>query len=308
MNTPSDASGLPSDETQRRRAGLLNGAGAYLLWGFLPLYFSALAPAGSLEILAHRIVWCLLVCAVLLAITRGYTTVWSVLRSPRSTGLLTAASILVGINWLGFLLGVELGRVVKVSLGYYINPLITILLGVIFLREKLRPLQWAAVAVAVVAVLVISVGYGSVPWLGLLVATTFGGYGLVKNRVGGAVGAVSGLSIETLILFVPALAFILWATAAGQSTFTTEGSWHIVLMLMLGPATAVPLLLFSAAARRIPLSWVGMLQFMTPTMQFITGVWILGEEMSPARWTGFAIIWIACTLFIVDMVRASRRR
>ena len=245
---------------------------------------------------------------MLLAITRGYTTVWSVLRSPRSTGLLTAASILVGINWLGFLLGVELGRVVEVSLGYYINPLITILLGVIFLREKLRPLQWAAVAVAVVAVLVISVGYGSVPWLGLLVATTFGGYGLVKNRVGGAVGAVSGLSIETLILFVPALAFILWATAAGQSTFTTEGSWHIVLMLMLGPATAVPLLLFSAAARRIPLSWVGMLQFMTPTMQFITGVWILGEEMSPARWTGFAIIWIACTLFIVDMVRASRRR
>ena len=308
MNTPSDASGLPSDETQRRRAGLLNGAGAYLLWGFLPLYFSALAPAGSLEILAHRIVWCLLVCAVLLAITRGYTTVWSVLRSPRSTGLLTAASILVGINWLGFLLGVELGRVVEVSLGYYINPLITILLGVIFLREKLRPLQWAAVAVAVVAVLVISIGYGSVPWLGLLVATTFGGYGLVKNRVGGAVGAVSGLSIETLILFVPALAFILWATAAGQSTFTTEGSWHIVLMLLLGPATAVPLLLFSAAARRIPLSWVGMLQFMTPTMQFITGVWILGEEMSPARWTGFAIIWIACTLFIVDMVRASRRR
>jgi chloramphenicol-sensitive protein RarD len=308
VNTPSDASGLPSDETQRRRAGLLNGAGAYLLWGFLPLYFSALAPAGSLEILAHRIVWCLLVCAVLLAVTRGYTTVWSILRSPRSTGLLTAASILVGINWLGFLLGVELGRVVEVSLGYYINPLITILLGVIFLREKLRPLQWAAVAVAAVAVLVISIGYGSVPWLGLLVATTFGGYGLVKNRVGGAVGAVSGLSIETLILFIPALVFILWATAAGQSTFTTEGSWHIVLMLMLGPATAVPLLLFSAAARRIPLSWVGMLQFMTPTMQFITGVWILGEEMSPARWTGFAIIWIACTLFIIDMVRASRRR
>lgn len=308
MNTPSDTPGLPPDETQRRRAGLLNGAGAYLLWGFLPLYFSALAPAGSLEILAHRIVWCLVFCAVLLALTRGYTTVWSVLRSPRSTGLLTAASILVGINWLGFLLGVELGRVVEVSLGYYINPLITILLGVIFLREKLRPLQWAAVAVAVVAVLVISIGYGSVPWLGLLVATTFGGYGLVKNRVGGAVGAVSGLSIETLILFVPALAFILWATAAGQSTFTTEGSWHIVLMLLLGPATAVPLLLFSAAARRIPLSWVGMLQFVTPTMQFITGVWILGEEMSPARWTGFAIIWIACTLFIVDMVRASRRR
>ena len=308
MNTPSDTPGLPPDETQRRRAGLLNGAGAYLLWGFLPLYFSALAPAGSLEILAHRIVWCLVFCAVLLALTRGYTTVWTILKNPRSTGLLTAASILVGINWLGFLLGVELGRVVEVSLGYYINPLITILLGVIFLREKLRPLQWAAVAVAVVAVLVISIGYGSVPWLGLLVATTFGGYGLVKNRVGGAVGAVSGLSIETLILFVPALAFILWATAAGQSTFTTEGSWHIVLMLMLGPATAVPLLLFSAAARRIPLSWVGMLQFMTPTMQFITGVWILGEEMSPARWTGFAIIWIACTLFIVDMVRASRRR
>ena len=233
---------------------------------------------------------------------------WRVLRNPRTTGLLTAASILVGINWLGFLLGVELGRVVEVSLGYYINPLITILLGVIFLRERLRPLQWAAVAVAFVAVLVISIGYGSVPWLGLLVATTFGGYGLVKNRVGPTVGAVSGLSIETLILVVPAAAYMGWAMATGVSTFTTEGSWHVVLMLLLGPATAVPLLLFSAAARRIPLSWVGMLQFITPTMQFITGVWILGEEMTPARWAGFAIIWIACALFITDMVRASRRR
>ena len=308
MTSTPDQPGLPPDETQRRRAGLFNGAGAYLLWGFLPLYFSALAPAGSLEILAHRIVWCLFFCALLLALTRGYATVWRVLRNPRTTGLLTAASILVGINWLGFLLGVELGRVVEVSLGYYINPLITILLGVIFLGERLRPLQWAAVAVAFVAVLVISIGYGSVPWLGLLVATTFGGYGLVKNRVGPTVGAVSGLSIETLILVVPAAAYMGWAMATGVSTFTTEGSWHVVLMLLLGPATAVPLLLFSAAARRIPLSWVGMLQFITPTMQFITGVWILGEEMTPARWAGFAIIWIACALFITDMVRASRRR
>ena len=216
--------------------------------------------------------------------------------------------MLIAINWLGFLLGVELGRVVEVSLGYYINPLITILLGVVFLRERLRPLQWTAVGVAAVAVLVISIGYGSVPWLGLLVAFTFAGYGLLKNRVGATVGALGGLTVETLILTVPAAAFIGWTLAADTDTFTTQGSWHFVFMLLLGPATALPLLLFSAAARRIPLSWVGMLQFITPSMQFVTGVWLLGEEMSPARWAGFAIIWVACALFITDMVRTSRRR
>jgi len=301
-------SGLPADETARRRAGLANGATAYLLWGFLPLYFDSLAPAGSLEILAHRIVWCLLFCGILLALTRGYPLVHRILTSPRTTAILVAASVLIAINWLGFLLGVELGRVVEVSLGYYINPLITILLGVVFLRERLRPLQWAAVAVAAVAVLVISIGYGSVPWLGLLVAFTFAGYGLLKNRVGGTVGALGGLTVETLILTLPAAAFIGWTLASGADTFTSQGSWHLVFMLLLGPATALPLLLFSAAARRIPLSWVGMLQFITPTMQFLTGVYLLGEEMAPARWAGFVIIWIACALFIVDMVRTSRRR
>ena len=169
--------------------------------GFLPLYFDSLAPAGSLEILSHRIVWCLLFCALLLALTRGYPLVWRILRSPRTTVTLLAASVLIAINWLGFLLGVELGRVVEVSLGDHINPLITILLGVVFLRERLRPLQWTAVGVAAVAVLVISIGYGSVP-LGLLVAFTFAGYGLLKNRVGATVGALGGLTVETLILTV----------------------------------------------------------------------------------------------------------
>ncbi|MGO1397220.1 MAG: EamA family transporter RarD [Brevibacterium yomogidense] len=308
MTQTPEPSGLPADETARRRAGLVNGTTAYLLWGFLPLYFDSLAPAGSLEILSHRIVWCLLFCALLLALTRGYPLVWRILRSPRTTVTLLAASVLIAINWLGFLLGVELGRVVEVSLGYYINPLITILLGVVFLRERLRPLQWTAVGVAAVAVLVISIGYGSVPWLGLLVAFTFAGYGLLKNRVGATVGALGGLTVETLILTVPAAAFIGWTLAADTDTFTTQGSWHFVFMLLLGPATALPLLLFSAAARRIPLSWVGMLQFITPSMQFVTGVWLLGEEMSPARWAGFAIIWVACALFITDMVRTSRRR
>lgn len=307
MTPPPVSPALPPDESARRRDGLLNGTGAYLLWGFLPLYFTALAPAGSLEILSHRIVWCLVFCALILALTRGYPAVWTILTDRRTMGILTAASVLIALNWLGFLLGVELNRVVEVSLGYYINPLITILLGVIFLRERLRPLQWAAVGVAVVAVLIISVGYGAVPWLGLLVAFTFAGYGLLKNRVGPTVGAVSGLSVETLILTLPAAAYIGWAIAAGTSTFETEGTWHVLLMLLLGPATAVPLLLFSAAARRIPLSWVGMLQFITPTMQFLTGVFLLGEDMSPARWAGFVFIWIACTLFIIDMVRASRR-
>ena len=181
-------------------------------------------------------------------------------------------------------------------------------LGVVFLGEKLRPLQWVAMAVGTIAVVVIAVGYGQVPWLALLVSFSFGLYGLIKNKVGGRVGALEGLTVESTVLTPFALAAIAWFVLSGNSHFGTEGMGHTLIMLSLGPVTAIPLILFGAATRRVPLSWVGMMQYITPTMQFILGVTVLGEEMSTARWIGFFIIWSAVAILTVDMVRASRRR
>jgi chloramphenicol-sensitive protein RarD len=282
--------------------------GAYLLWGLLPLYFSVLAPADSFEILAHRIVWCTVFCLLLLALTGGFRALRTALTDGKVLGTLALAAVLVCGNWLVFLLGVMSGNVVEISLGYYINPLLSILLGVFVLRERLRPLQWVAIGLAAAAVVVITVGYGAVPWFGLAVAVTFAGYGLVKNRVGAKVGALSGLTVESIVLTPLALGWIGWTYLAGTATFSGEGSGHVLLMLLLGPATALPLLLFGSAARRIPLSWVGMLQYVTPTMQFLTGVFLMGEEMSAARWAGFGLIWVACLVLITDMVRRARRR
>ncbi len=286
----------------------MSGAGAYLLWGLLPLYFTALAPADSLEVLAHRIVWCTLFCLVLLACTGGFSQLRAALTDRRVFLTLSLAAVLVCANWLVFLIGVQTGNVVEVSLGYYINPLLSILLGVIVLRERLRPLQWTAIGIAAAAVLVIAVGYGAVPWFGLAVAVSFAAYGLVKNKVGAKVGALSGLTVESIVLTPFAAGWIGWTYLAGTATFTGEGTGHLVLMLLLGPATALPLLLFGSATRRIPLSWVGMLQYVTPTMQFLTGVLLLGEHMDPARWAGFGLIWAACLVLVADMVRSSRRR
>ncbi|WP_344337270.1 EamA family transporter RarD [Brevibacterium salitolerans] len=308
MNDSSAPAGLPEDEQARRRAGLLSGMGAYLLWGLLPLYFSVLAPADSFEILAHRIVWCTVFCLLLLALTGGFRALRTALTDGKVLGTLALAAVLVCGNWLVFLLGVMSGNVVEISLGYYINPLLSILLGVFVLRERLRPLQWVAIGLAAAAVVVITVGYGAVPWFGLAVAVTFAGYGLVKNRVGAKVGALSGLTVESIVLTPLALGWIGWTYLAGTATFSGEGSGHVLLMLLLGPATALPLLLFGSAARRIPLSWVGMLQYVTPTMQFLTGVFLMGEEMSAARWAGFGLIWVACLVLITDMVRRARRR
>ncbi|GAA4284730.1 EamA family transporter RarD [Brevibacterium daeguense] len=297
-----------AEESARRRAGLVLGFSGYLFWGGMPLVFAAAAPAGSLEILAHRILWSMLFCAMLLTLARGFPRVGQVFRSPRDFWILTLASVVIAINWFGFLLGVEFNRVVEISLGYFFNPLVTVFLGVVFLREKLRPLQWVAMAVGAFAVIVIAIGYGQVPWLALLVSFSFGTYGLLKNKVGGRVGALEGLTVETAVLTPFAVAVILILTATGHSHFGTEGIGHLLIMLSLGPITAIPLILFGAATRRIPLSWVGMMQYITPTIQFILGVTVLGEEMTTARWVGFFIIWSAVVILTVDMLEANRRR
>ena len=296
------------DENAFRRAGLINGVSAYLLWGLIPLLFAAAAPTGALELVSHRVIWALLFCAILLIFTGGFKRTWQVVKSGRTFRLLTLASVLIAINWTAFVYGVETGHLVEVSLGYYLNPLISIGLGVILLGEKLRPLQWAAVGFGLIAVVIVGISLGRMPYLSFTVALSFGLYGLVKNKVGNRVGALEGMTIESAVLAVPSIIFLIVLGSQGLSTFTGFGASHVVVILVTGPATAIPLILFSAAARRIPLSWVGMLQYITPTMQFITGVAILGEAMSTPRWIGFFIIWVAVVLLSVDLVKASRRR
>lgn len=296
------------DDSAIRRTGLINGLSAYLLWGVMPLVFAAAAPTGALELVSHRVIWSLVFCAALLAITGGFGRTWQILRSPRTFGLLVLASVLIAINWTTFIYGVETNQLVEISLGYYLNPLISIGLGVVFLREKLRPLQWTAVGFGLLAVIIVGIGLGRMPYLSFIVALSFGLYGLVKNKVGGRVGALEGMTVESLVLAVPSALYLIVLASQGLQTFTGFGAWHVAVIIITGPATAVPLILFSAAARRIPLSWVGMLQYITPTIQFILGITVLGEAMSTPRWIGFLIIWIAVILLCTDLVRASRRR
>ncbi len=281
------------------------GLGAYALWGVFPLYFVLLVPAGALEILLHRVVWTLLVCLVLLTVMRSWAGIMAVLRTPRTLLLLTAAAVLIATNWLVYTYGVLSEQVVQTALGYYINPLFTVLLGVVVLRERLRPLQWAAVGTGLVAVLVLTAAFGQVPWIALTLAASFGMYGLLKNRVGRSVDAVHSLSIETAVLAPVALGLIAWMHVGGTATFG-EGAVHTGLLVSTGVVTAVPLLLFAASARRIPLSTVGLLQYLTPTLQLLIGVAVFHEPMSAARWVGFSLVWAALAALTVDVLRRSR--
>lgn len=302
MNTPA-----APDENAFRRLGLIYGSSAYLLWGLLPLLFAAAAPTGALELVANRVIWALVFCAILLVFARGFARTWQIVKSGSTFWLLAVAAVLIATNWTTFIYGIDTGHLVEISLGYYLNPLISIGLGVVFLKERLRPLQWAAVGFGLVAVIIVGLGLGRVPYLAFSVALSFGFYGLVKNKVGAKVGALEGMTIETAILALPSLAYLGVLAANGTQTFTGYGALHVVIVLLTGPVTAIPLILFGAAARRIPLSWIGMLQYIAPTLQFIIGITILGEAMSTTRWIGFFVIWIAVILLCTDMVRQSRR-
>lgn len=297
---------LTDEESARRRSGLILGLSGYLFWGGMPIVFAAAEPSTPLEILCHRILWSLVFCTILLIFARGFRRVFAAIRDPRVFGTLALAAVVISLNWLGFLIGVSLNRVVEISLGYFFNPLVTVLIGVIFLGERLRRLQWAAIIVGCIAVIVIAVGYGQMPWLALLVAFSFGLYGLIKNRVGGKVGALEGLTVETAVLAPLCLGYLIVLTVTGASHFGTEGTGHVLIMLSLGPITAIPLILFGAATRRVPLSWVGLMQYVTPTIQFIIGITVLGEQMPLARWIGFFIIWAAVIMLTADMLRFSR--
>nr|WP_233571810.1 EamA family transporter RarD [Cellulomonas triticagri] len=286
--------------------GLATGLGAYLLWGVLPLYFELLKPSGAVEVVAHRVLWSLLFCAVVLSATRTWRALGVVLRSPRTMGLIGAAAVLLAVNWLTFVFAALSGHVVDAALGYFINPLVTVALAVLVLREKLRRTQWVALGFGVAAVVVITVGYGRLPWVALTLAGSFGVYGLLKNRVGRSVAAAPGLAAETLALAPAAAVYLLWLTTTGDGTFATEGTWHALAIAGTGIATALPLLLFGESARRLPLSVVGMLQYLAPVLQFGIGVLVLHETMPPARWWGFGLVWVALVLLTVDGVRTRR--
>lgn len=285
--------------------GLAAGLGAYLLWGFLPLYFPLLEPAGAVEIIAHRVVWSLLFCALGLAVTRTWRTL-RVVRDRRTAVGLAVASVLVAVNWLTFVVGVLTGHTVDAALGYYINPLVTVALAVLVLGERMRPAQWAALGTGAVAVAVIAVGMGRVPWVALVLAGSFGAYGLIKNRVGRKVPALTSLAVETAALAPVAGAYLAWLVAAGTLEFGRHGTGHALALAALGVITAVPLLLFGSAARRLPLSLVGLLQYVAPTMQFVVGVVVFAEPMPTARWWGFALVWVALVILTVDGLRAGR--
>ncbi len=294
------------DQPSRASVGLAAGVAAYALWGVFPLYFPLLEPAGPVEIIAHRVVWSLVVCAAILAVTRSWGAFAALWRQPRTLLLLGIAAVFLAVNWLVYVFAVNSGQTVDASLGYFINPLFTVLLAVVFLGERLRPVQWTALGLGTVAVVVIAAGHGSFPWIALGLAASFGLYGFIKSRVGRHVDVTPGLATETALIAPLAVGYWVWLEVHGTSTFGAYGGWHATALVSAGVVTAVPLLLFATAARHLPLSDVGLIQYLTPVLQFLIGVAVQHEAMSAARWVGFALVWIALVVLVVDGLHHRR--
>ena len=286
---------------------MLYGVACYLLWGLFPLYWPLLEPAGAIEILAHRIVWSLLVVATVLAVTRSWGWIRPLLADRATLARMALAAVLIAVNWATYIWGVNNEHVVETSLGYFINPVVTVLIGVLVLHERLRPVQWAAIGLGSLAVLVLAVDYGRPPWIALTLAFSFGTYGLLKKQVGATVGAVQSLTVETAVLFVPALTYLVVLDARGDGQLGHSGLGHGLLLASAGIATAVPLLFFASAARRIPLSTLGLLQYLAPVLQFLTGVLLYDEPMPASRLVGFVLVWAALAVLTFDGLRQGHR-
>jgi chloramphenicol-sensitive protein RarD len=297
MNQPA------SSESQ----GVLYGLAAYGLWGVFPLYFTLLTRSGAFEIVLHRVLWSLLVCLVVVAVLRRWAELGAALRSLHRVTLLTTAALLLAVNWGIYVYAVGSNQVVEASLGYFINPLVTVLLGVFVLRERLSRAQWLAVGIGAVACAVLTIDYGRLPWIALTLACTFAGYSLVKNRVG-ALSPMASLTGETLVLAPLAAAALAVLESGGEGHFTENPPWQGLLLATVGVATVVPLLLFAASARRVPLSTIGLMQYLTPVLQLMCGVLILGETMPPSRWIGFGLVWLALAVLTVDSLGRARAR
>ncbi|UCG97489.1 MAG: EamA family transporter RarD [Burkholderiales bacterium] len=286
--------------------GIAYASAAYLLWGVFPVYFKALQGVAPLEILGHRIVWSLLVCAALLLLLRRFQWLADLRRQPRVLLWFTATSVLVAVNWFVYIWAVNAGRVVDASLGYFINPLVNVLFGALLLHERLRRAQWLAVGIAAAGVAWLTWQAGTVPWIGLVLAVSFGLYGLLRKTA--ALGALEGLALETLLLAPVAAAYLVWLAHSASSGFVDGGTATRLLLLAAGPVTAVPLLLFAAGARRIPFSTLGLLQYLGPSLQLLLGVWLYGEPFA-ARAPGYLLIWIALAVFSIEnLVQGWRAR
>lgn len=287
------------------RSGMLMGAGAYLLWGLFPLYWPLLAPASSPEALAHRFVWSLGFVLLLIVVTgrlRHFRAIWT---DARRVAFLAVASVVIALNWGVFIWGVTHDRVIETSLGYFINPLVTVMLGVFILGENLRPWQWTAVSIGAIAVAVLTFDYGRPPWIALVLAGSFATYGFLKKQA--RLGALESLGAETLILAPVALGFLVWLEVQGRGTFGHAGAGNTLLLAGTGVVTAIPLLLFGGAATRLSLTTLGILQYLGPALQFVFGLTIFHEPMSGAAWAGFVLVWLALAIFTVDALRHHRR-
>jgi chloramphenicol-sensitive protein RarD len=287
----------------RYRTGLLYGLGAYLLWGLLPLYWKLVEEAGAFEILAHRGIWSLLLCLFLLALRKQIKSGYQMVKARRTLALLFLASGVLMLNWGVFIWAVTVDRVVDAALGYYITPLINVSLGVFLLHERLRTLQKVAVSLAAIGVLVLTLGYGAVPWVALVLSTSWACYSLIKKKL--HLGALETLTMEALFAFIPNLVYLIAIERAGTAVFGKDTGLTI-LLLGAGFATVAPLLLFNGSTTRLPLSTVGLLQYITPTMMFIIGVFINNEDMAPAKLLGFAFIWSALAFLSRDLIKSNR--
>ena len=295
----------PARPNDDQRLGVVYGFAAYFLWGAFPLYFPLLEPAHPVEILAHRIVWSLVAVVVVLAVGgSGLRALVAVMRDRRKLKLLVGAAVLIALNWGTYIYAVNSKHVIESSLGYFITPLVSTAFGLIVFRERLRPWQMTALGLGAIAVALLTIDYGRLPWIALTLGLSFGTYGLLKKLAD--VGAAESLALETLVLLVPAVAYLVALEIGGSATFAHAGADHVLLLMTVGPVTAVPLLFFAGAVTRVPLTVMGMLQFLTPVLQFLVGWAIVGEDMPASRWIGFGLVWVALVVLTVDAARASR--
>jgi chloramphenicol-sensitive protein RarD len=286
------------------KRGMWYAVGAYSCWGILPVYWKWLHHVPALQLLSHRILWSLLALVVVILMTRRWKEFCAAAFKPKVLRVYIVAAVLIGINWLTYVWAVNTGHIIETSLGYFINPLLSVLMGVIFLREHLRRWQWIPIGMAAAGVLYLTFAFGSLPWIALTLACTFGTYGLVKKLA--PLGSLYGLTLETGILMAPAICFLLYSDTIGSGVFLHSGSLVNVLLAGAGVVTTIPLLMFASAARRIPLSHMGILQYIAPTLQFIVGVAIYSEPFTPAQFIGYSIVWIALILFVIEGYAAYR--
>ena len=305
----SNVNGPGSEPRDELRRGMVYGLLAYGWWGTMPIYFRALEPAGPLEILAHRILWSSIFCLIFLAWRRDFAWVKRFLATPGKVVTIVIAAHLLAANWGSYIYAVSTGNVLEASLGYFINPLMTVLVGVMVLGERLTPLQWMSITLGAIAVLVITIDYGNLPWISLTLAATFTIYGFIKKTVRAGINPMQTMTIESVVLLPFAALVLVWLRSSStELTFLNQGWQHSVLLMVIGIVSLAPLIWFGASAERLPLTTLGLLQFLSPIGQFVIGVFVFREDVSNARWIGFGLVWVALVILTLDSLRSARRR